>query len=73
MCCSPWGHKESDSTERATELNLLKTGGGAAFLEGREGSLLRTGWVGKEGSRLAGWGSHRRGWQAAGRPPLHAQ
>ena len=21
MCCSPWGHKESDTTEQLTELN----------------------------------------------------
>ena len=21
VCCSPWGHKESDTTERLTELN----------------------------------------------------
>ena len=30
-CCSPWGHKESDMTERLnrTELNLLATAQGA--------------------------------------------
>ena len=23
VCCSPWGHKESDTTEQLTELDLV--------------------------------------------------
>ena len=36
MCCSPWGHKESDTTERLNNNKETNTRGDAGFRTRRE-------------------------------------
>ena len=58
-CCSPWGHKELDMTERWTESFSTKRGEAATWAERAKRSMKKESWIletqGKDGECYSVW------------------